>query len=293
MNSSLCVTNNSQNYLPLIDKDINRNARDFRYYKARYRYLVSKGEIIPLTEEQKNEHKRLRYKPPAMPHTTLKYPTLKDSSNKVSRAYGAMTQVQKDKLVELMSKGIGRIAACDEVGVTLPVFNRTCVQDHEFRDKVIHQDARIDEILDDIVWIKAVEEKDASAALSLRRLRLDIKNRESARRNDKAKIIQKDRELDIKEKSCNVIASSVATSNINVSSLSTPEMDRYLDLMSRASVLSPEEHTEFGALTAKMYAQPASLDVQSNGHQAEAGVKALNGLSRIDQEFNDEDEGDE
>jgi hypothetical protein len=272
---------------------INKNSREYRFSKVLYRYLVRKGEIIPLTDEQKSEHKRKKpYQIPEVPLVGLSWP----KSGKKSRArdrYGPMTTTQKSKLIELMAKGIGKVAACEEVGATLPMLTKACNEDHDFRNQVVHQDAKIDETLDDIVWIKAIDEKDVSAALALRRIRMSIREQSERKKMDKIKIVQKDRELDIKEKSCNVIASSVATSNINVSSLSTDEMNRYLDLMSRASALSADEHTEFGQLTAKMYAQPVSLDVQSNGHAAEVGVKALNGLSRIDQELSDEDEDEE
>jgi hypothetical protein len=260
---------------------INEKTKEYRASKALYKNAVRDGKIIPPTEEEKKAHTVTSKK---TAHRGLRYPKSEHGRGR-SMDTQQLSQVQKDKIIEIMSSGSGKAFACKEVGVNLNIFARAYKEDKEFRHKVDHAHMLVDEILEGVLFNKAIgDEQSSSDALALRRIRMEVSNKQSAARESRIKIKQKNRELDIKEKAYGAVEESVK-SKMHLSVLSREEFDRYQYLINNLSSLTTEEAVEYTRIMAKVTSPPEQL-AESNG------VKMLNGIQRVDNEFDEDDEED-
>lgn len=283
MNSDINITElNDQMHLN--GRPFTYDSRESRVSKNIYRHAVATGKITPLTKEEIQEPRRRPYVKVEIPHGGLRYPKSTGRGRSAFK-YGPMTQTQKDKVIESMNFGVGKATACQQVGANLQMFAKAYKEDENFRNAVNLANAIIDETLDSVVQIKALEQASSSDAMALRRLRLEIKNRERGQTLERRKIKQKDRELDIKEKSCGAIVDQVK-SQLYLRVLSHEELERYDYLANNLKALSLEEKVEYADIMAKVTSSPDDpMLMQSNGQ------KMLNGVARIEQEFSeDEDE---
>jgi hypothetical protein len=264
-----------------------RETKLFRFDKARFNYLVDNGQIVPFTQEQKDQHKTQRF-------LARRGKGCSSTKGHVRELFGylTMTDGQKERFIEYVKSGLGKAFSCLEVGVTWNVYLRTRKEDAEFAAKVDLAFASVDDLLDGIIHADAFENKSVASALALRRLRLDAATRKNSitmeRKKleiEKSKLVLKEREVSSKVKlSDHIVESSLSPNGMR--SLTNEEFSDYTsiwDRLKRGEIVSPEESMKFAELTAKVAAPPIQ-----NGHSN--GVAAIENMNRVDNLFDDEEE---
>lgn len=262
---------------------IDTNTKEYRASRAIAAQAIRDGKLIPLTAEERRGHTKRPYVKPEVPHYGLRYPKAKNGRGRSMDEYGELTQVQKDKIVEMMIIGCGPALACKDVGVTQDLFTRAYKKDKAFKSNVDQAYQYINDMLDSVMQQTALGENAQFAdALAYRRLRLDVESKRENKKTEHRKLKQKDHELEIKGRAYENIGSS-SHSKINTHALTdVEEIKRYEYLFNNQTSLTDDEYKEYGILTAKIYTSPAK--------QLMNGLTEINMIDQVDNDFREEDE---
>lgn len=173
-----------------------KNTGEYIYSDNLYNSIVSEGIIVPLTEQQKNEHKINKWvKPEYTPTSTHKL-----NSGKVSRqgnGYGNMTDAQKAHFLDTLRAGCGAAVACDKCGVSWDVYIRSMKADPRFASEVRFANKLAMGKLEEDITIAGKLSDSVTEKIAVRKMFLEIQSRSDSRHHNKRKLDIEQQKIDL------------------------------------------------------------------------------------------------
>lgn len=258
---------------------IRRQSRSYKIEKSKYNHMIASGEITPLSDEEKNAHKWTRYSKPEQMHTGLRWPKNGNKGKTRMDKFNKMTLVQKEKILELMSKGLSKIFAMDMAGCTVRMLNYELKNDDVFRDKVVSYEQFSNAKYENV--IETAGDQDPSWALQVLKWRLEKESRSNTMKIEHRKIKQKDKELELKGAALSEVKRGIQ--RLNFEGLSMKELER-MNILEEKYGLNKLTHEEVGELLSLYSKRNNQLEVTSQA------AKALEHVQEVDDMFDEDNE---
>lgn len=238
--------------------------------------LFKDGKVVPLTDEQKVEHKTNRFRAVNGKGAWEYQGSVRDKMGK----YITMTDTQKSKFVELVRNGVCKAISAENVGVTYRIYLNSVEADPDFKDAVAEAVLKKVGALEDIIYSRGLDHDDLKLQMAVLEQYRVNEERKNNRRATKSRLDLQSRELEAKRRAINHVVSQ-SSGKLDFSCLTNEELDRYSQIyskMNRKEPISQVEKIEYANLSIKI-ASSGSADI----NEVSNDVQSLNQIENISQ----------
>lgn len=269
-------------------RSVSRKTMEYRISKLIHNAALECGLIELPSEELCNAHKARRF--------AHRFGDGCRTDRRMAREtygrYATMTPEQKEEFLKYLTFGMNEAYAADVLKVGWGTYGRTLQADPDFRKQVDGAKQSALGALEHVVYEKG-QKGELNAAMAVLNYRQRGDQIRGTRSLERRKLLLKEKEVNAKVKAVDHIVDQ-AEGKVNFNMLTNDELAEYSRIhelnksLPMGIELSVEDAVMFARLTRKI-SNTGSLESAMNGNGA---VHALNGISKVDQMMDDDDDED-